>query len=354
MVCQRTSAADCDRLRHFGAGDDCVRRAWPGKVPAWTGVHGLRNINPSMVAVDDTVERLLADGVELYRKHQLEAATACWERVLEINPNELRARDLLQHARATALPFDELRSQLQALLQAHQFEAMLALLTSAVDQYPADQSVAKLLWLTKHRITYDYVARIGSLAHIPLTLAPDRLDGLSANAVLLANLINGSLTVQELLTMSPLGKLATLCALHELVVNVDLQFLAPLPPVNDGDSLAQREFIETVLNEPHSAVNSSRQTQQGYVFVPVRPPAAAIRELAPVAKISQTPVHAEAEVPRTHNVDEMLNEAADAFLLGNVHRATALYEQCLALRPDDTRARHNLDVLLKRKVRTGG
>ncbi len=342
----------------------------------------------------DSIERLLTEGVELYRNHQLTAATECWERVLEIVPNEPRARDLLQHARATALPFDELRSQLQALLEAREFEAMLALLITASERYPADESVAKLLWLTKHRIAHDYVAAVGSLAHIPLAPVPGvpggpgGLEGLSANAVLLANMVDGARTVQELLTVSPLGKLGTLCALRELVVKTDLQFLAPLPPVSDGESLAQREFLETVLAEP-SAAGSNRQTQQGYVFVPVpRPPAAvASPVVAPAAVASPVvapgavaapvvapgavaapvvapvvapgavaaPVVAERPAPAiTGNVDEMLDEAADAFLLGNVQRAEVLYEQCLELRPDDARARHNLDILVKRKIRTGG
>lgn len=305
----------------------------------------------------DSIERLLTEGVELYRNHQLTAATECWERVLEIVPNEPRARDLLQHARATALPFDELRSQLQALLEAREFEAMLALLITASERYPADESVAKLLWLTKHRIAHDYVAAVGSLAHIPLAPVPGvpggpgGLEGLSANAVLLANMVDGARTVQELLTVSPLGKLGTLCALRELVVKTDLQFLAPLPPVSDGESLAQREFLETVLAEP-SAAGSNRQTQQGYVFVPVpRPPAAvASPVVAPVvASLAERPAPA-----ITGNVDAMLDEAADAFLLGNVQRAEVLYEQCLELRPDDARARHNLDILVKRKIRTGG
>jgi tetratricopeptide (TPR) repeat protein len=325
----------------------------------------------------DSIERLLTEGVELYRNHQLTAATECWERVLEIVPNEPRARDLLQHARATALPFDELRSQLQALLEAREFEAMLALLITASERYPADESVAKLLWLTKHRIAHDYVAAVGSLAHIPLAPVPGvpgvpgGLEGLSANAVLLANMVDGARTVQELLTVSPLGKLGTLCALRELVVKTDLQFLAPLPPVSDGESLAQREFLETVLAEP-SAAGSNRQTQQGYVFVPVpRPPAAVASPVVAPAAVA-SPVVAPAAVASpvvapvvaslaerpapaiTGNVDAMLDEAADAFLLGNVQRAEVLYEQCLELRPDDARARHNLDILVKRKIRTGG
>jgi tetratricopeptide (TPR) repeat protein len=283
------------------------------------------------MGADDTVERLLADGIELHACNQLTAAIECWQRVLELVPNEPRALELLQSVQDEATRFDALRTRLQELLVKRQFEAMLQLLNDTHANFPDDEAVANLTRLTKRRIAQDYIAVFGSLAHIPVLPVARQQLALPTNARLLVALIDGAKSVQAIFTASPLSRFDTMCALHELASKAGMQFLAPLPAVGDGDSAPEHvDVVEYILAEPLDDNAANRQTYQGYVFTPVTP----------------------TRTPTLHmSFETAFDAATDAYLTGDFENAQALYETCLALRPGDPRTLANLEVLMRRRKR---
>jgi len=290
------------------------------------------------------IERLLWQGQDHFRRNEITRAEACWRRVLELDPTEARALHLLQSAELSLDTFMvELRAQLQQLFAERRFAEMVDVLASAHERYPGAGGIAELLRLIKKRVVHDCCVAIGSFDRIALPL---KVDGrlLTPAALAVAALIDREVSVRTLITQSSLGPFATLLSLYELQQHAALQFAdthAPLEAPSEAD-------VALVLAEPAapelslSSGSYARRTKPGYAF----------KDLPTDAYVPNDRMGTNgfaAQVPDEAAFEAAFNAATEAYLACDYSRAEALYQQCVQQRPDDKRARHNLEVVHRRR-----
>jgi tetratricopeptide (TPR) repeat protein len=283
-----------------------------------------------MVSADDQddtdVERLLTEGLELYGHNRIDEAIARWQAVLAIAPDDPRAHDYLDNARpkANVIPLhpraSPLREQLQALLADHRYEEALDALLAARSGAPADESISRSIRLVKEHLIRAYIERIENLDRVPHA-RPGHAEAsrLPAEAQEVLRLVDGISSVDDILHACRLGQFRTLRALLALV---DQQLIEWSPHGRVPATLRAEAVVRRVLADDTSAAAAAP-----------RPPPA----LAPPA----------AEVYAAWFAD-----ATRAYLRRDYAAAEQLFARCVAARPDDARARHNLDSLRRRRGRT--
>ncbi len=183
----------------------------------------------SVADVGDEIRRLMARGLDLYALGQVEEATACWRQVLARDPAHAEARDYLAAAgdadagaakpAAEAGPADVLAEAL-ALLRSGQLQEGLGLLETLAGRQPNDLEVQAFLELARGASLRAYRARVGSGAVAPrVRIAPAEVMkyNLPAAAGFLLSLIDGRLSIDELLAVSGMDPFEALRALSNLL-----------------------------------------------------------------------------------------------------------------------------------------
>jgi tetratricopeptide (TPR) repeat protein len=175
----------------------------------------------------DEIRRLMTRGLDLYALGQVEEATACWRQVLARDPGNAEARDYLQaavgdaegaSARAGVGPAG--LPEAIALLRAGELQQGLELLETLVGREPNDLEAQAFLELTRGALLRSYRARVGRGAAAPrVRIAPAEVMkyNLPAAAGFLLSLIDGRLSVEELLAVSGMDPFETLRALTNLL-----------------------------------------------------------------------------------------------------------------------------------------
>lgn len=177
--------------------------------------------------VGDEICRLMAKGLDLYALGQVSEATACWQRVLSLDPAHPEARDYLQAAgcepepaappprRAPRLLDEALRQ-----LRARAFPEALDLLETQVRKEPADLEGQAFLDLARATLLRVYRTRAGSGDRVPrLRIQPSEVMkyNLPAPAGFLLSLIDGRIALDELLAVSGMDPFDALRALANLL-----------------------------------------------------------------------------------------------------------------------------------------
>jgi tetratricopeptide (TPR) repeat protein len=180
----------------------------------------------------DEIRRLMVRGLDLYALGQVEEATACWRRVLALDPDNAEARDYLQAAagdgdvqpppRAGAPPpapgagvADALR-----LLRGGDQKQGLALLETITGREPANLEAQGFLELARAALLRAYRARVGSGEGVPRVRIPPAevmKYNLPAAAGFLLSMIDGRISVDELLSVSGMDPFDALRALSNLL-----------------------------------------------------------------------------------------------------------------------------------------
>lgn len=320
---------------------------------------------------DPEIERLLAEGLELFGRNRIDEAVACWQRVLSLSPGEPRARDYLDAAVPPAkviplrhdAPAGDLRLQVQRMIQERRFEDALDVLLAARGQAPNDESIARSIRLLKERLMRQYIERIGNLDRVPrATLGTVHPSSLGAEAQEVLRLIDGATAVDDILLSSRLGQfrtLRTLVTLNErMLISLASGSSASLAPTSDG-------IVDRVLADETSTVNpmppepppSEVRFTPRAAGAPTTPPPVGERASAPTtpaappASIAPAPP-ARAAAPSPDPYAELFAQATKAYLRRDYAGAEQLFEQCVAQRPDDVRAQHNLESLRHRRSKT--
>ncbi len=308
------------------------------------------------------VESLLQKGLDLYGQNRVPEAIACWQRVLELDPDELRARDYLEtagdeaklnvhaaprpdskvidlHAAREHLShtvYDSNRErrvdgrQIVELIESKRYEEALTLLYIARKQAPQDPSVSRSIKLVKDRLTLKYVKRVGSLDQVPAVVASEStLRGLKLDVDEreLVDLIDGIASVGDIVECSRLGRFKTYRGFARFL---DMGVIA----LKSGEGLD--ETLSRALTPSQIDV---RGAVQPAATTPPAPPRE--RKSSPDA---ESPEKTETEEPPEPYVD-LFNRATRAYLKRDYCGARELFQQCLEMRPDDQRVRHNLQKL---------
>jgi tetratricopeptide (TPR) repeat protein len=173
-------------------------------------------------AEEGEIRRLMARGLDLYALGQVDEATACWRRVLALDPAHAEARDYLQSAGAEpdAGGGGALRAEAVALLRAGRLQEGLDLLLPLAERDPANLELQALVELARAALVRVYRARVGSGDRAPrVRIAPEEVlkFNLPAAAGFLLSMIDGGTRVDELLALSGMDPFDALRALSSLL-----------------------------------------------------------------------------------------------------------------------------------------
>jgi tetratricopeptide (TPR) repeat protein len=180
----------------------------------------------------DEIRRLMARGLDLYALGQVDEATACWRQVLARDPGHAEARDYLQAAagdaeagaaRSAPTPAPGpagLLAEAVGLLRAGELKQGLDLLETMADRDPANLEAQAYLELARGGLLRAYRARVGrgeATPRVRITPAEVMKYNLPAAAGFLLSLIDGRLSVDELLAVSGMDPFEALRALSNLL-----------------------------------------------------------------------------------------------------------------------------------------
>jgi tetratricopeptide (TPR) repeat protein len=176
----------------------------------------------------DEIRRLMAQGLDLYALGQVAEATACWRRVLSLDPAHAEARDYLSAAggdpepapRAAAPPASAMTAEAVHLLRAGKPAEALDLLEAHTRKAPDDLEAQAYQEIARAALLRVYRARTGSGDRVPFVrIAPSEVMkyNLPAPAGFLLSIIDGSVSIDELLQVSGMDPFEALRALHNLL-----------------------------------------------------------------------------------------------------------------------------------------
>ncbi|NOY92068.1 MAG: hypothetical protein GXP55_12800 [Deltaproteobacteria bacterium] len=291
------------------------------------------------------VDRLLEEGLEAYGVGKEERAAELWVEALKLDPRNQQAREYLEAAgveppsiadvvtlhppgseRAPAPSLN--RKAILEAVQARDFERALELLYQARARQPSDTSLSLSILPIKKQLTMRYERRIGDLDAIAGRTFHQLDRELSENAQKVLSLVDGISSFGDVLQSSTVGRFETLHALSQLL---DLEAIG----------VAQRPRTRSRPDLP--AVRSVREPPPSE-----RPDADVLRSAAscdsPVAPDAQS---AAEDTPESYA--STLKAGTRAYLRRDYAEAERCFRHCLQIRPDDTRALHNLKRLELRK-----
>ena len=173
----------------------------------------------------EEVERLLEDGLNHFGMGDVTRAVECWEGVLSLDPDNAAARDYLGTARAGA--GDASRPAAEVLLEDARELVLQDQLEEALDHFqlatqldPSRLERELYVDLLRARLVKRYRDRVGDQDVKPrLRLDPASIAryNLSANAGFLLSRLDGSTSVDELVSLSGMDAFETLRILNRLI-----------------------------------------------------------------------------------------------------------------------------------------
>jgi tetratricopeptide (TPR) repeat protein len=334
-----------------------------------------------------TVDDLLQQGLDLYGRNLVEEAICCWQEALALAPDDRRARDLLEGAgaappssqrsgvvislhperrgpanqaaqrtatppiRAAVEPID--RQALEALLKEKRFEEALDFLYAQREASPDDASVSRGIRAIKEHLILRYGRELGSLDRVPMrgrasdetTLPPEQRHVL--------RLVDALASFGDVIRSSQLGRFETYRVLCRMLKAGLISARAPsvvMPAVRPPPPELDAPASEAPLTRPsqHALPAAAEASPETPPSTP--PPSTEARFSGPPSWLAPAPPSSttvgEAVLGGDGDeYDQCFALATEAYLCRDFAEAARLYRACLALRPDDARAAHNLQKL---------
>lgn len=178
----------------------------------------------------DQIRRLMARGLDLYALGQVEEATACWRRVLALDPRHAEARDYLSAAGGDAEPGaaaapaasgeGRLLGDALAQLRVGRVQEGFELLETLAQREPPDLDAHAFLELARGTLLRSYRQRAGNGESVPHVLIPPAQVmkyNLPAAAGFVLSLIDGKISLDELLAVSGMDSFDALRAFTSLL-----------------------------------------------------------------------------------------------------------------------------------------
>lgn len=186
----------------------------------------------------DTIQRLLREGLDLYGVDEVTAAIMTWQKVLELDPENVEAHDYLRTADRRRLPRGDAAAgagpagkgaggparsvvipEARLLLRRGDFAGAVDLLEGVSGPDTGDLEYQAILDLARGRLYADYCERVGDLGRVP------RVRGdageltqfnLPANAGFVLSMVDGHTCLEDLIALSGMDAfeaLHTLCGM---------------------------------------------------------------------------------------------------------------------------------------------
>jgi len=176
-------------------------------------------------SLEQSIARLMAEGLEHYGQDRVEKAVACWREVLARNPEHRVAREYLEaagfpaEAEPSAAEAGSLLPEALSLLQAGQAVEALELLESGAAAHSEDLELQAHLELIRSHLFGHYRKRSAEGTAVPgVRLGPDEVlkFNLPASAGFLLSMIDGNTSVDDLVTLSGMDPFDALHVLAKL------------------------------------------------------------------------------------------------------------------------------------------
>lgn len=331
-----------------------------------------------------SAEDLLALGLELYGQNKVADAVRCWQQVLSLSPGDRRALDYLDAAGAEATPAPvsaatahggvlielaaarearaatppsvmlgdvevsvQHREAMERLLRDKRYEEALQVLYKERERAPQDSSISRGIRVLKEQLVVYYGRELGSLDRVPVLVASEEvLSRLAPEQREVLRLLDGVATFGDVLGSSRFGRFETYRLLATLLKRGSITVRSPsvtMPAVRESAPPPARRAAEepTPITRPSSGASSLGR----YMYVAeesaddTTPPAPAPLSQASAPSFYPPPSRSDGDF------DRIFGQATEAYLCKDHAEAIRLYEECLAVRPGDARAEHNLRKL---------
>ena len=242
--------------------------------------------------------------------------------------------------------------EIELLLSQRRYEEVLSLLYAARKRAPKDASLSRSIRHVRERLAREYAYRLVDLDRIPRPV-PGRpwsaladadwsgSDGaLAREARQLAGLVDGISSFADIVAASPLGQLSTLRGLCTLL---EREYVV----VGEMEAMAEQGVSGAVSQElPPSPISEQEpevSTKNSNGEESSRDEAPEINPMNSGVAPRSSSLNAEEE-----EYAEIFRCATKAYLLRDFEQAVELFSECCRRRPDDRRAHHNLETLMRR------
>ena len=181
------------------------------------------------VKSEETIQRLLREGLDLYGVDEVSAAIVTWQKVLEIDPENAEAIDYIHTADRRTRPRGDggvdtrgsrgmVVSEAKLLLRQGAFLSAYDLLVQASGADSAGLEYQAVLDLARGRLYAAYCERVGRLGCVPEVRDAGALQqfNLPPNAGFVLSMIDGSTSIEDLIALSGMDAfeaLHTLCGM---------------------------------------------------------------------------------------------------------------------------------------------
>ena len=228
------------------------------------------------------------------------------------------------------------------LLSQRRYEEVLSLLYAARKRAPQDASLSKSIRHVRERLAREYAYRLVDLDRVPRPV-PGRPwsaladadwsasdSAIAREARQLASLIDGISSFADIVAASPLGQLSTLRGLCTLL---------------------EREYVTVGSVNESATVGSISQVARAALDVErEKPPSHQVSRVIPIN--SEMAPASNSLLDKDEDYAGLFKCATEAYILRDFQRAIDLFGECCRRRPDDRRAQHNLETLMRRMRKT--
>ncbi len=162
---------------------------------------------------EDQIERLLAEGLDLYGLDEVSSAFVAWKKVLELDPGNAQALDYIKSADRRRFPRDEPKpasagsplERARGLMSEGQDEQALTLLCEVSRTASIGLDGHALVELLRGVLNREYRSRIGDLSQVPVLQTDSteltQLD-LPTNAGFLISMLDGATSLEDVISVS--------------------------------------------------------------------------------------------------------------------------------------------------------
>jgi hypothetical protein len=181
------------------------------------------------------IDRMLREGLDAFGIGDVERAVECWQGVLRLDPGHAEAQEFLEAALSSSrdgslapgpergedpLSCESLLRDARELVRQGELESALDHLTLVAQLDPGRDEVQGYIDMVRSRLLRLYRDRVGPLACVPRVVAePEAIKryNLSADAGFLLSLLDGSTSVEQLLSLSGMDAFQALRILCRLL-----------------------------------------------------------------------------------------------------------------------------------------
>ncbi len=171
--------------------------------------------NPEDILKNENILHIFESGLDSFAQGDFVAAQKMWKKVLEFDPDNELAMDYIRSVEEE-VPFEDKKVIYKGLLDEairligkNQFDPAYELLQMIIHDNPEDEKAQKFLDTTKGLLLKDYLSEIGDTGYVvKLKMSMEEIMkiNLTKESAYILSMIDGNLSIDELLTLSGIDR----------------------------------------------------------------------------------------------------------------------------------------------------